>query len=229
MTQSAIPSIRFWENLSVRLTVSQMRSLAPVPALLIYYSFDLLGYQAEECVERWIAEFRTDWLRLAIVEALYQGRYKKVSIEQILTLWQRRGQPICHFNREFEQIVCSKLPEHLLPQQELIESEPSVKETVTQSDRLEPHSTAESPASVPTDEGDPDTSHSTATPPEATLPTSSPISPPEETPDPEPSSPKRSLPHLLETSHAIDQFSPPLPTSEFYLKLKAFAHQAGAD
>ena len=82
-----------------------------VATLLIYYGFDLSGKTPSALVEDWMREFQVSWVRLATIEALYQGRYKAISIEQILILWQRRGQPICHFNREFEAMVCHQLPE----------------------------------------------------------------------------------------------------------------------
>ncbi len=79
---------------------------AQVAALLIHY-FDLDGEIPEEWVAEWLANYPAHWLRLAAVEALYQGRYKAVSVEHILTMWQRRGQPLYHFNHEFERLVCS--------------------------------------------------------------------------------------------------------------------------
>lgn len=82
-------------------------------ALLTHYSFDLGGYKAEELVMRWRNQFPSNWLHLAVVEALYQGRYKAVSAQQILAMWQRRGQPTFHFNMEFERLICSKFPESL--------------------------------------------------------------------------------------------------------------------
>ncbi len=81
--------------------------------LLTHYSFDLGGYSAGELVNRWRKDYAVSWLRLAIIEALYQGRYKAISVQQILTLWHRRGQPTYHFNVEFENLICSKLPEDL--------------------------------------------------------------------------------------------------------------------
>lgn len=81
--------------------------------LLIQYSFDLGGYSASDLVNRWHKDYAVSWLRLAIIEALHQGRYKAVSVQQILTLWHRRGQPTYHFNLEFENLICSKLPEDL--------------------------------------------------------------------------------------------------------------------
>jgi hypothetical protein len=82
-------------------------------ALLTHYSFDLGGYKATELVMRWQNQFPFNWLHLAVVEALYQGRYKAISAQQILTIWQRRGQPTFHFNMEFERLICSKFPESL--------------------------------------------------------------------------------------------------------------------
>ncbi|WP_042341209.1 hypothetical protein [Calothrix sp. PCC 7507] len=82
-------------------------------ALLIHYSFDLSGYTASELIKRWQAHYPDDWLHIAVIEALYQGRYKAVSVQQLLTFWQRRGQPTYHFNMEFERMICSNFPESL--------------------------------------------------------------------------------------------------------------------
>jgi hypothetical protein len=82
-------------------------------ALLTHYSFDLSGYSASELIRRWQAHFPIDWLHLAVIEALYQGRYKAVSVQQILNFWQRKGQATYHFNMEFERLICSKFPESL--------------------------------------------------------------------------------------------------------------------
>ncbi|WP_242040410.1 hypothetical protein [Anabaena subtropica] len=82
-------------------------------ALLVHYGFDLSGYSATELVNRWQKQYPADWLHLAVIEALYQGRYKGISVQQILAFWQRRGQEIYHFNMEFERLICSKFPESL--------------------------------------------------------------------------------------------------------------------
>lgn len=83
--------------------------------LLRYYSFELGGSTIDHCLSRWLDAYSANWVRLAVVEALYQGRYKAVSVEQILALWQRRGCPVHHFNHEFERLVCNKLPRNLVP------------------------------------------------------------------------------------------------------------------
>ncbi len=82
-------------------------------SLLTHYSFDLGGYNASELVKRWENQYPSNWVHLAIIEALYQGRYKAVSAQQILTLWLRRNHPSYHFNMEFERLICNKLPEDL--------------------------------------------------------------------------------------------------------------------
>lgn len=81
--------------------------------LLIHYGFDLGGERAQQLVDRWRATYSAIWVRWAIIEALYQGRYKAISVEQILQLWQRRQQPCYHFNYEFERLVCNKFPRDL--------------------------------------------------------------------------------------------------------------------
>jgi hypothetical protein len=79
--------------------------IAHISQLLDEYSFDVENYQIETLVASWLNSFEPMWVNHAITEALYQGRYKIVSVHQILQLWQRRGQPIRHFNREFESII----------------------------------------------------------------------------------------------------------------------------
>ncbi|MBD2042324.1 hypothetical protein [Microcoleus sp. FACHB-672] len=91
-------------------------AVAAATALLTHYSFDLGGYTAEQLIERWLGDYQAHWLRLALIEALYQGRYKAISVAQILALWRRRGQPIFHFNHEFERLVCRKFPNTLSSQ-----------------------------------------------------------------------------------------------------------------
>lgn len=84
---------------------SHIADIEAVHQLLTSYSFEVESYQTKAIVANWLAEFGPVWVNHAITEALYQGRYKLISIGQILKLWQRRGQPIRHFNREFESII----------------------------------------------------------------------------------------------------------------------------
>lgn len=84
-----------------------------IVALLSHYGFDLRGHTAEELAFEWLSQYHQHWVRLAVIEALYQGRYKAISIDQILNFWERRQHPIFHFNHEFERLICRKLPRHL--------------------------------------------------------------------------------------------------------------------
>ncbi|MFM7408424.1 MAG: hypothetical protein ACKO3K_17655 [Cuspidothrix sp.] len=81
--------------------------------LLTHYSFDLNGFHASELIKIWQEDYPLHWLHLAVIEALYQGRYKAISVQQILTFWRRKGEATYHFNMEFERMICSKFPERL--------------------------------------------------------------------------------------------------------------------
>lgn len=80
--------------------------------LLHHYGFDLGGCMLSQLLLDWQQHYPIAWIRLAAIEALYQGRYKAVSVEQILAMWQRRSQPLPHFNHEFERLVCHNLPDN---------------------------------------------------------------------------------------------------------------------
>jgi hypothetical protein len=74
-------------------------------ALINYYSFDLGQYTAKELIIKWSKKYPHFWLPLAVLEAIYQGRLKGVSVEQILNRWDRMGIPNYQFNAEFEELV----------------------------------------------------------------------------------------------------------------------------
>lgn len=88
---------------------SQDKTLIQIAALLDRYGFELNGLTIFQLIEDWSAIYSVYWIRLAIVEALYQGRYKVISIEHILSLWKRRGQPTYHFTHDFERLICENL------------------------------------------------------------------------------------------------------------------------
>ncbi len=87
--------------------------LTQAEALLSHYGFDMKGYPAQDLVKQWQQKYQASWIRLAIIESLYQGRYKAISVQQILQLWQRKDQANYHFNHEFEALICRKLPRNL--------------------------------------------------------------------------------------------------------------------
>ncbi len=97
---------------------------AQVAALLVHYGFDLGGKKAEKLVGEWLTKYPSHWLRLAVIEALYQGRYKAVSVGQILSMWQRLSQPLYHFNGEFERLVCSNFHQDSTGESDVIVSSP---------------------------------------------------------------------------------------------------------
>ncbi|MBD2175429.1 hypothetical protein H6F42_00685 [Pseudanabaena sp. FACHB-1998] len=74
-------------------------------ALLQHYSFDLGGYTINDLTRAW-GRFKPEWVRQAVIESLFQGRYKAVSVSQILYLWERKGEANYRYNREFERLVC---------------------------------------------------------------------------------------------------------------------------
>lgn len=88
-------------------------SFVETSTLLNYYGFELKGGSPNQLVEQWQRAYSTYWVRLAVIESLYQGRYKAISVEHILDLWSRKGHPAFHFTHDFERLVCYKLPESM--------------------------------------------------------------------------------------------------------------------
>jgi hypothetical protein len=96
-------------------------------ALLTHYSFDLGGYSTGELIAEWLLEYPAAWVRLATIEALYQGRYKALSVTHILACWKRRNQALYHFNHEFERLVSSQLPKGWKGNSDTAEKMPSTQ------------------------------------------------------------------------------------------------------
>ena len=92
---------------------TQDASAAYTTALLVHYCFELKGNKAEVLVRSWLSQYQPTWVRLAVIEALYQGRYKAVSVEQILATWNRRGRALYHFNHDFERLIGRKFPQNI--------------------------------------------------------------------------------------------------------------------
>ncbi len=94
-----------------------------IEVLIESYGFELNGKTPEEITKCWLYEYDYHWIRLAIIEALYLGRYKAFSVEQILNLWSRRGHARFHFTHEFERLICRRLPKSLREFSETIAEE----------------------------------------------------------------------------------------------------------
>jgi hypothetical protein len=206
-------------------------------ALLKHYEFELRGYTAEELVHLWVKTYSAYWVRLAVIEALYQGRYKAISVEQILAVWARRGQPLHRFNHEFERLISRKLPQKLATFQitrsrnrneqaspdlslelNLPPVTPSFSDTSTIPAKLEATPQELTPTvqqdivqltTIPAPEFTEIPSQSTDTSPEL------------ETEDNTPHD--ASLARSETNKQPIHQFTPPPDSSGFYLKLKAVA------
>jgi hypothetical protein len=94
--------------------VVQSPAASLTAALLTYYGSEGTRLAVRvNLLARWLKRYPESWVRLALIESLYQGRYKTISVEQLLELWQRRGRPTCHFNGEFETLVCHNIPREL--------------------------------------------------------------------------------------------------------------------
>ncbi|MEO1791208.1 MAG: hypothetical protein AAFR25_03160 [Cyanobacteria bacterium J06629_19] len=87
-------------------TFSTSKEAQQAAALLEGYRFELGNHDAPQWVSLWIEFYQPAWVRDAVIEALYQGRYKAFSVRQILELWQKRGKPIRHTTHDFESAVC---------------------------------------------------------------------------------------------------------------------------
>jgi hypothetical protein len=92
---------------------NQDLAIPKIISLMNSYSFDTNQRNLEELVQEWLKNYDIYWIYLATIEALYLGRYKVVSIEQIMYGWSRKGQPTTHFGGDFERVICRKLPRHL--------------------------------------------------------------------------------------------------------------------
>lgn len=93
--------------------LTQDLATAYTAELLSHYGFELHGHPIPALVNRWSNRYPPNWIRWAAVEALYQGRYKALSIEQLLVIWERRDRPIYHFTSEFERSISQRFSPEL--------------------------------------------------------------------------------------------------------------------
>ena len=197
--------------------------MAQIVALMTSYSFDTDRYSPSELVEQWLQSYPIHWIRLATIEALYLGRYKAISVDQIMFAWDRKGQPNTHFGGDFERLICRKLPRHLTALDSVSEEEKQADERITTPKEEKDNSISPKPSR------------------DNNCPTSVPLISTKVTP-PTPksnnklielpkSSQESSSPKEVDSSDnnkfqgkGIDIFKPIPDASDFFKKLKALAH-----
>ncbi len=74
------------------------------------YGLELDGHQVDTLIVTWLQKYDPAWIVKAIVESLYRGRYKIVSVDNILKDWQRLGKPRHNFTPEYERDILQNLP-----------------------------------------------------------------------------------------------------------------------
>jgi hypothetical protein len=89
--------------------VKNEAAIAIAVSLLFHY-FELDIPSARGMAHMWAQRYPIDWISPAVLESLYQGRYRAVSVEQILGIWKRRNTPICHYPSEFARMFASIPP-----------------------------------------------------------------------------------------------------------------------
>lgn len=104
--------------------------------LLTHYSFELNGKTLPQIIQEWLSLYPNKWVIAAVVEALYQGRYKVNSVNRILVNWQTQGQPLHHFDHDFAELFCKKIIKAMIPT-ETIPFQEAVK-TPQQLEPMEP-------------------------------------------------------------------------------------------
>ncbi|MGD1943603.1 MAG: hypothetical protein ACFB0G_20095 [Leptolyngbyaceae cyanobacterium] len=217
------------------LPTASERDLEHAKLLLTEYSFDLSGFRVSELIAIWQEHLQIEasWIRAAVLEALYQGRYKAFSVEQILQGWKRRGHPVRHFNSEFERVVFGPIDPIISKYAPLTGRRPS--------ELMLPQSTTRQPTLPPTTSSETVPSP-TATPAETAPETTELVEPSEPdlaeganppTPPSESSlvaipvaEPITELPQPVSLFHQpepIQKFIPQLEASEFYHRLQSVA------
>jgi hypothetical protein len=78
--------------------------------LLDTYGFDLESAQVETVAVTWLELYEVDDIVRAIVEAIYQHRYKARSVTNLLAMWKRNGRSSPLFTPEYERQILQKLP-----------------------------------------------------------------------------------------------------------------------
>lgn len=93
-------------------------SIQKTITLIEYYHFDLGHYHIRELIIKWSKIYDHEWLPLAVMEAIYEGRLKAISVEQILNFWLNKGKVCNRFNTEFERLVTFNVNFHFVTEDE---------------------------------------------------------------------------------------------------------------
>jgi hypothetical protein len=81
-----------------------------ISVIIKIYGLALDEQQVETIPIAWFQKYDPAWILKAIVESLYRGRYKLVSVDNILKDWDRIGKPRYNFTPEYEREILQKLP-----------------------------------------------------------------------------------------------------------------------
>jgi hypothetical protein len=81
-----------------------------ISVIIKIYGLALDDRQVEATLITWFQKYESAWILKAIVESLYRGRYKLVSVDNILKDWDRIGKPRYQFTPEYEREILQKLP-----------------------------------------------------------------------------------------------------------------------
>lgn len=203
------------------------------------YGFEIKEITLCELVEKWTASYSIYWIRLAIVESLYQGRYKAISVEHILALWKRLGHPSYHFTYEFERFITRNvfiedINNHKITEQQPVEEKPSPSEAVgstkpKNSITLTPIQELIKKIAIPLSLSSEKIISKTNHKPILNQVDAPPVEP-ENSVIPQQDSHQQDLESHIsldseKTSRPINQFVPSSDSSDFYGKLRAVAHQ----
>jgi hypothetical protein len=92
-----------------------------VATAIEHYGLELEQERVDTVILTWFGTYDPAWVVKALVEALYRGRYKVKSVDNILRDWQRRGSPLYKFTPDYEREILHSLrlntdtPSVLLP------------------------------------------------------------------------------------------------------------------
>jgi len=106
--------------------------------LLTHYGFELNGDSLPLVIEQWLDIYPNKWVLAAVVEALYQGRYKVSSVNRILNTWCSKGEAVPNFDHDFADFFCKKIIRTLLAQVETANEKAFLPESKSQLSEVNP-------------------------------------------------------------------------------------------